>query len=91
MTGALIGITKPEFIVKYEEPIDSEAAPTFTPYLVRITHDVLNVRAGASTTYKINTQVKKNEIYTIVAEKGTWGKLKSGAGWIHLDYTKKVE
>ena len=91
MTGALIGITKPEFIVKYEEPIDSDAAPTFTPYLVRITHDVLNVRAGASTTYKINTQVKKNEIYTIVAEKGTWGKLKSGAGWIHLDYTKKVE
>lgn len=34
-------------------------------------------------------------VYTIVAESdgpgaSKWGKLKSGAGWISLDYTKKV-
>ena len=33
-------------------------------------------------------------VYTIVAEKAVgnslWGKLKSGAGWINLKYTKKV-
>lgn len=59
-------------------------------FLVKITASKLNVRAGASTAYKINTTVKKNEIYTIVEVKGDWGKLKSGAGWINLNYTKRL-
>lgn len=63
---------------------------TFTSYKVKITADELNVRAGAGTSNKINTTVKKGEVYTIVDEKGTWGKLKSGAGWISLNYTKRV-
>ncbi len=67
-------------------PVDT----TFKPYVVRITASSLNVRAGAGTTYKINTVVHKNEAYTIVEEKNGWGKLKSGAGWISLNYTKKV-
>lgn len=60
------------------------------PYMVRITASSLNVRAGAGTTFKVNTVVHKNEAYTIVEEKNGWGKLKSGAGWISLKYTKKV-
>lgn len=59
-------------------------------YLVRVTADVLNVRKGAGTSYDIVTQVEKGEVYTIVAESGDWGKLKSGAGWINLKYTEKV-
>lgn len=59
-------------------------------FLVKITADVLNVRAGAGTKYKVNTTVKKGDVYTIVATSGDWGKLKSGAGWIHLGYTKRV-
>ena len=62
----------------------------FQPYLVKITADVLNVRDGAGTEFKVNTQIKKNEVYTIVGEKNNWGKLKSGAGWISLKYTQKV-
>lgn len=62
----------------------------FQPYKVQITASALNVRAGASTKYKVNTVVKKNEIFTIVGVKNGWGKLKSGAGWINLSYTKKV-
>lgn len=58
-------------------------------YLVKITANVLNVRAGAGTNYKINTTVKKDEVYTIVEENNGWGKLKSGAGWISLAYTTK--
>ena len=58
---------------------------------MRINTDVLNVRAGAGTGYKINTQVKRHGLYTIVAESGVWGKLKSGAGWINLDYTQKIK
>ena len=71
-----------------------KANPTQTasgvPYTVRITASTLNVRAGAGTNYKINTVVHKDEVYTIVDEKSGWGKLKSGAGWISLNYTKKV-
>ena len=89
-TGPVTGLIKPEHLVKYNENAGATSIPAVAPYLVRITVDVLNVRAGASSGYKINTQVRKNEIYTIVAEKGKWGRLKSGAGWIHLDYTKKV-
>ena len=59
-------------------------------YLVRITADVLNVRMGAGTGYKIATTVKKGEVYTIVDEYKGWGKLKSGAGWISLAYTERV-
>jgi hypothetical protein len=60
------------------------------PYLVKITASVLNVRSGPGMNYKTRTQVRKNEVYTIVALENNWGKLKSGAGWICLDYTKKV-
>lgn len=67
------------------------AAPVASGYLVKITADVLNVRKGAGTGYKIVTTVKKNEVYTIVQELNGWGKLKSGAGWISLKYTKKVQ
>jgi uncharacterized protein YgiM (DUF1202 family) len=57
---------------------------------VRVTAGVLNVRAGASTTCRINTQIRRNQVYTIVAEENGWGKLKSGAGWISLKYTERV-
>lgn len=59
-------------------------------YVVRITADNLNVRAGAGVGYRINTVVKKGEAFTIVDELNGWGKLKSGAGWINLGYTKRV-
>lgn len=68
------------------------SAPTtqaFTPYLVNITASVLNVRKGPGTNYGITTTIKRGEVYTIVGEQNGWGKLKSGAGWIHLWHTKR--
>jgi hypothetical protein len=62
----------------------------FIPYRVKVTASLLNYRQGPSTSHKINGTVKKGEVFTIVAENGDWGKLKSGAGWIHLGYTKKI-
>lgn len=62
----------------------------FDSYLVKINTSSLNVRAGAGTGYNITATVKKGEIYTIVDEKNGWGRLKSGAGWIKLSYTKKL-
>lgn len=63
---------------------------SFKSYKVQVDTNVLNVRNGAGSNYKVNTRVKKGEVYTIVAEKNGWGKLRSGAGWIKLSYTKKV-
>lgn len=56
-------------------------------FKARIICNELNVRSGAGTSYKVNCVVKKNEVFTIVqtAKEGTWGKLKSGAGWISLN------
>lgn len=71
-----------------------ESKNEFTPYLVKITASVLNVRAGAGVSYRVNTTVKRGGVYTIVGEKMNgstkWGKLKSGAGWISLNYCKKL-
>lgn len=68
---------------------NSTPTPT-TSYKVKITADILNVRKGAGKSYAVATTVKKNDVYAIVEEKSGWGKLKSGAGWISLKYTKKV-
>ena len=65
------------------------------PYRVRITGNPLNIRKGPGTGYTTNGQIKDNGVYTIVEESTgagatMWGKLKSGQGWISLDYTKKI-
>ncbi|MCM1272176.1 MAG: SH3 domain-containing protein [Clostridium sp.] len=70
-------------------------ANSFQRYNVKITTAVLNVRSGAGTNYSVTGSVRMNEVYTIVAEaSGTgaskWGKLISGAGWISLDYARKI-
>ena len=58
-------------------------------FLVRVTVNALNIRAGAGTEYKVTGTIKDKGTYTIVdtakaKDGGTWGKLKSGAGWINL-------
>lgn len=73
----------------------TKPAPSFTAYKVKIKADVLNIRKGAGTNYGINGTIKDKGVYTIVAESdgadaSKWGKLKSGAGWISLDWCKKV-
>lgn len=80
-----------------EQPKQPEAA--FKPYTIKVTaKGALNIRKGAGTNYAIAGQIKGDALkyaYTITEEKDgkgatKWGKLKSGAGWISLDYVKKV-
>ena len=61
-----------------------------TSFKVRVTVDSLNYRAGAGVQYKINGAITDRGVYTIVDQQDGWGKLKSGAGWINLKYTKRV-
>jgi uncharacterized protein YgiM (DUF1202 family) len=65
------------------------------PYLVIIDTYALNYRRGPGMNHPINGVVHRNEVYTIVEEAdgpgaSKWGRLKSGAGWISLDFVKKM-
>jgi len=67
----------------------------FTPYRVRITENVLNIRRGAGKNNVVVGQIRDRGVYTIVQEADgqgatKWGLLKSKAGWISLDGTKKI-
>lgn len=65
------------------------------PYKVRVKITDLNIRAGAGTNTKV-VKICPPGIYTITEEKqgkGSktgWGKLKSGAGWVSLDYAERL-
>ena len=63
-------------------------------YLVRVTANALNIRKGAGMSNASVGVIRDKGVYTIVEEKtvngAKWGRLKSGAGWICLAYTKKV-
>lgn len=65
-------------------------------YKVDIDINNLNIRKGPGTNYAKTGKFTGKGIFTIVDEspgKGSvngWGKLKSGAGWISLDFAKKI-
>ena len=70
------------------------STPTFSPYKVRVSIKDLNIRKGPGTNYASNGFCPVG-VYTIIEESDgagatKWGKLKSGAGWISLDYAKRV-
>ena len=58
-------------------------------FLVRVKIKDLYIRTGPGTNYS-NKGFIKPGVYTIVQTSGKWGKLKSGVGWICLDYAVKI-
>ena len=65
------------------------------PYKVRITATDLRIRKGPGINTAIVQKAIAPGVYTIVSEatgEGAtkWGKLKSGVGWVSLDYCKKL-
>ena len=69
---------------------DYKATTSKTPHMVKITASALNIRFGAGTNYSVTGAITDKGSYTIVEEKNGWGKLKSGKGWISLEYAKKI-
>lgn len=58
-------------------------------FVVRVLVKELNIRSNAGAEYKKVDSIKDRGLYTIVDTKkakdgGTWGKLKSNAGWINI-------
>lgn len=79
-----------------ETPVVQKETPVvFTPYLARVIIDALNIRSGPSINNDVVDCITDHGSYTIIevskdsADK-LWGKLKSGAGWVRLDYTERV-
>lgn len=68
----------------------SASTTTELPYKVKVTATALNVREEPNTRAHITAVVRAGEVYTITGTRNNWGKLKSGAGWICLNYVKKV-
>ncbi len=64
--------------------------PENAAFKVEVIAKALNIRKGPGTGHVITGVIKDQGIYTIVDVEGRWGKLKSGMGWIHLDYTKRL-
>lgn len=62
----------------------------FKPYIVRVNTIALRIRKGPGTSYAACGTVYLGQSFTIVEEQNGFGKLKSGVGWISLDYVKKV-
>jgi hypothetical protein len=72
------------------------AKSTTDSYKVKVTISDLNIRKGPGTNYAKTGKYTGKGTFTIVdtkSGKGStagWGKLKSGAGWISLDYATKL-
>lgn len=76
--------------------LDKANEKDFKPYQVKIKISDLNIRKGPGTNYSKTGNFTGKGVFTIIAEsKGEgstkgWGKLKSGAGWVSLDFTTKI-
>jgi len=67
----------------------------FQNYMITIAVPALNIRRGPGTNHPVvTTLMNDRNTYTIVEEANgiganRWGRLKSGAGWIALDHTRR--
>ena len=81
--------------VVYAPSKSSEPEQKKVSYRVRVSIKNLNIRKGPGTNYDKTGRYTGIGVFTIVAESEgegatKWGKLKSGAGWISLDYGKRI-
>ena len=83
-------------LTQYDAAAPAEDKPAEVPFLVRVSISNLNIRKGAGTNYATIGKYTGKGVFTIMevkAGKGStagWGRLKSGAGWISLDYATRI-
>lgn len=80
----------------YTPNTSTQAAPD-VPFTVKVSISDLNIRKGPGTDYAKTGKFTGKGVFTIVevqsgqGSSAGWGRLKSGAGWISLDYAVKTE
>ena len=90
----LCSIIKKWDLTKYDVKAAEKTAET--SFRVRVSIDDLNIRTGPGTDHTRTGKYTGVGIFTIMevkAGKGStagWGRLKSGVGWISLDYAKRI-
>ena len=90
----LNGIKDPNLIVVGQVLKLPGSTTGFTPYTVKVTVTELRIRSGPGTDTQAQGFIEPG-VFTMGEEAEgpgakRWGKLKSGAGWISLDYAEKV-
>lgn len=75
----------------------SKTTTVEVPFLVKVSISDLNIHKGPRTDYAKTGKFTGKGVFTILevkSGKGStagWGRLKSGAGWISLDYVERIE
>lgn len=78
-------------------PNTSTQTASDVPFTVKVSISDLNIRKGPGTDYAKTGKFTGKGVFTIVevqsgqGSAAGWGRLKSGAGWISLDYAGKTE
>ena len=76
--------------------VDKDENKKQSTFTCRVDISDLNIRVGAGTNYAKTGKYTGKGVFTITevkqgqGSKTGWGKLKSGAGWISLDYATKI-
>lgn len=81
--------------VVYAPSKEADPEQNKVSYRVRVSIKNLNIRKGPGTNYEKTGKFTGIGVFTIVEESAgegaeKWGKLRSGAGWISLDYTERI-
>ena len=98
LTQAMKELTSLDNGVNIYSPGGAASAPSEdVPFLVQVSISDLNIRKGPGTDYAKTGKFTGKGVFTIMEVKSGqgstagWGRLKSGAGWISLDYTSKIK
>ena len=85
-----IYLDNPSYVKKLSEIEEPKAEMVEEEFLVKVTTEALRIRQQPTVNSKQTGLITDMGVYTIVDTSSNWGKLKSGAGWICLDYTERV-
>lgn len=95
--GRIAGINgNVDMDIMYQDPGQVLETQAKELYKVRVTIDNLIIRSGPGTNYDRAGGYTGKGVFTIIEESAGqgssagWGKLKSGRGWISLDYCEKI-
>ena len=78
------------------KPVNQNDIDSHTTFKVKVSIPNLNIRKGPGTNFDKTGKFTGKGVFTITeviegkGSKSGWGKLKSGAGWICMDYTTKI-
>lgn len=95
--STILGYGRPAYDAQTTTTAATQNAQTASgSFLVRVSISDLNIRTGPGTNFAKTGKFTGKGVFTIMEVKdGTgsangWGRLKSGAGWISLDYAVRV-